>query len=179
MIGLREVRKNRGITQTELASLVKWADPTADQVLISTLERGEIYPSEKLCAALCEAMDCTEKDLYNGIEAMFVNPHGDEISETTMRLAEVIVFGAENAISRTELRMMTGWSDRVLRRNIQKAREEGMVICNSQDGKGYYRPTTKQEYIAQYKSNQSRALSILRQQKFLRFRIIDGDDDET
>ena len=177
MVGLRDIRKDRGLSQTELAEKVKWADPTADQTMISILERGDLYPSAKLMTALCVALDCAESELYDGVESMFVPAPDAKISYTTARLAELITFGAENAISRTELRMITGWKDRVLRKNIQKAREEGVVICNEQNGGGYYFPQTQRELFAQYKANKNRAMSILRQQKYIRMRMWEATNE--
>ena len=58
--------------------------------------------------------------------------------------------------------------DRTMRKMIETARQEGVVICNGQDGAGYFLPTTKEELKRQFDQNESRALSIMRQQKFIR-----------
>ncbi len=60
MNNLREFRIAKGLTQLELAKRVREADPTVDQSSISFLERGDIYPGEKLMAALCSALECPE-----------------------------------------------------------------------------------------------------------------------
>ena len=49
-----------------------------------------------------------------------------------------------------------------------------MVICNAQDGEGYFLPRTKEDLERQYRQNQNRALAILRQQKHIRRRL-NGD----
>lgn len=168
MNNLRELRMAKGLTQLELAKRVREADPTVDQSSISFLERGDIYPGEKLMAALCSALECPEEAIYSGIETAFIP--ADEVvhSETTDVLARVLEFGAENAIPRAALVAVTGWPDRELRRNIEKARAEGMVIANDQKGGGYYRPATKEELLRQYAQSRSRTLAQLRQQKFIR-----------
>ena len=51
-----------------------------------------------------------------------------------------IPIGRKNAISRRQLSISTGLSDRVLREQISQLRRD-YVILNTQDGKGYYRPS--------------------------------------
>lgn len=169
MIKLKEVRKAKGLTQAQLAEKVRKADPTADQTMISVLERGEMYPSEKLRDALCDALDCTEAELYDGVEAFFVPADEKPFSETTIMLG--MVLDKSGKVTRAELNEILDVSDRKMRKWIETARQEGLVIANDQDGKGYYRPTTKEELIALYNQNQSRALAILRQQKHIRREI--------
>lgn len=168
MNNLRELRMAKGLTQLELAKRVREADPTVDQSSISFLERGDIYPGEKLMAALCSALECPEDAIYTGIEAAFIPAAEVVHSETTDALARILMFGAENAIPRAQLVALTGWPDRELRKNIEKARAEGMVIANDQKGGGYYRPATKEELMRQYQQSRSRTLAQLRQQKYIR-----------
>lgn len=56
-----------------------------------------------------------------------------------MNIIDYIPVGHRNAVTRDELRLMTGMHDRQIRRAIEKARSE-CIILNVQDGKGYYRP---------------------------------------
>lgn len=174
MIKLREMRKARGLTQAELASKVRHADPTADQTTISVLERGELYPSEKLRDALMEALNCTEAELYDGVEAFFVPASEKEFSENTVFLR--IVLDAAGVVTRGQIAEILRVSDRKARKIIAEAREEGLIICNTQDGNGYFLPKTAEDLRRQYKQNQSRALSILRQQKYIRRRLKDAGE---
>ena len=172
MIKLKEMRQKRGLSQTALAEKVKHADPTASQMTISVLEQGELYPSEKLRDALCEALDCSEEDLYDGVEAMFVPAVQSEQSPTTKAVAEIfgefkrLPRGATRAL--LSLKLGRSISDRQMRHYIEIARQEGLVIGNDQDGKGYYIPETLKELEITYRQNQSRALAILKQQKHIR-----------
>lgn len=181
MIKLREMRKARGLTQAELANKVRHADPTADQTTISVLERGELYPSEKLRDALMEALNCTEADLYDGIEAFFVPAPAKQVSETTFIL-ESIFAACSKYIPRHELRQLLTYntgrevSDRTMRKMIETARQEGLVIANDQDGYGYYIPTTQKELADLYRQNENRALAILSQQKHIRRRLKDAGE---
>lgn len=171
MNNLKEIRIGKGLTQTDLARLVRHADPTADQAMISFLERGDIYPGEKLMAALCGALEVPEEAIYSGIETAFIPAVEIVHSETTDVLARILEYGAENAIPRAALVELTGWPDRELRKNIEQARKEGMVIANDQDGKGYYRPDTREELERCYAQSRSRTLAQLRQQKYIRRRL--------
>lgn len=51
--------------------------------------------------------------------------------------------GEAEAVSMRELARITGLDDRELRREIEKARRAGILICSS--GKGYFMPETLQE----------------------------------
>ena len=168
MIKLREVRKSRKMTQAELADAVRYADPTVSQMTISVLEQGELYPSEKLRDAICKALSCTEAELYDGIEAYFVPAEEKEYSMTTKVLGQLL---SEKPISRHDLSKTLEISDRRARSWVQKAREEGMVICNTQDSSGYYLPSSVEDLKRQYRQNQNRAISILRQQKYIKRRL--------
>ena len=171
MNNLRELRIAKGMTQLELAKRVREADPTVDQSGISFLERGDIYPGEKLMAALCTALEVPEEAIYTGIETAFIPAVEVVHSQTTEVLARILEYGSENAIPRAALVELTGWPDRELRKNIQKARAEGMVIANDQDGNGYYRPNTREELERCYAQSRSRTLAQLRQQKYIRRKL--------
>ena len=78
-----------------------------------------------------------------------------------MDILKYIPFGEKNAVSRTSLVIRTGLPDRVIRSEIQKARERS-VILNAQNGRGYFRPLREEgdkvrRWIAQ---ERSRAESI-------------------
>jgi hypothetical protein len=83
-------------------------------------------------------------------------------------ILDYIPTGQANAITRHKLHQLTGLRDRTIRKEIEKARASGNIIINLQDGKGYYQPETLDEIEIQFKLNQSRAMSVLVQQKYLR-----------
>lgn len=168
---LKELRTAKGMTQGQLAEKVRHADPTIDQASISFLERGDIYPGERLMAALCRALECPEEALYSGIETAFIPAPEVQHSEAAKKLAKVLKFGAENAIKRQDLARILDTSDRKMREMIEQARQEGMVIANDQNGKGYYCPETMEELGRCYRQSRNRTLTQLRQQKYIRRRI--------
>lgn len=93
----------------------------------------------------------------------------------TTALLSLIPHGHEHAISRDQLSHLLGVDDRKCRKLIQKARDEGAIILNRQDGAGYYiaDETDAVELIKQYRQDTSRALSILRRRKTIRRLLCD------
>ena len=59
-----------------------------------------------------------------------------------MNIVDYIPIGSENAITRQQLVIRAGISDRKVREMINEARES-TIILNLQDGKGYFRPGIK------------------------------------
>ena len=95
-----------------------------------------------------------------------------------MNIVDFIGVGKENAVTRGELVALLNLPDRKVRRLIQEAREQGEIIINAQDGTGYYRSEDLDELERQYKANQHRAMSVLRQQRFLRAKISEAQNKE-
>ena len=56
---LKDIRKSKGFSQEELASLVG----TTRQTIIA-IEKGLFNPSAKLALLLCVALDCKFEDLF-------------------------------------------------------------------------------------------------------------------
>ena len=56
---LKDIRKSKGFSQEELASLVG----TTRQTIIA-IEKGIFNPSAKLALLLCVALDCKFEDLF-------------------------------------------------------------------------------------------------------------------
>lgn len=77
--------------------------------------------------------------------------------------------------TRTELCARSGLSDRKVREEIEKTRRNGTIILNNQDGKGYFISKKLEDLKKQYHQNNSRAMSILVQQKYLRRKIKEGE----
>lgn len=73
--------------------------------------------------------------------------------------------------TRAELCARSKLSDRKIRDEIENARRNGTIILNMQDGKGYFISDNIEDLKKQYKQNNSRAMSILVQQKYLRRKI--------
>lgn len=102
-----------------------------------------------------------------------------------MRKMDVIIenyipYGKDNAVTREELVMRTGLSDRQVRDCIEEAkRERGACICNLSDSKGYFFPTIEEyqqlkSYIDQEESRAKKILTALRGHKALYEDIIKG-----
>lgn len=88
-----------------------------------------------------------------------------------MNIVDIIPIGKSNAISRQQLLFTCAFygiakSDRQMRREIEKARKE-TVILNVQDGSGYFRPGKEdlselRHYILQEKDRSMTILSNLK-----------------
>lgn len=93
-----------------------------------------------------------------------------------LEIIELIPF--DEPISRWELKELAGVPDREVRRCIQKAREQGELIVNMQDGSGYMR-ASKEDLpllLRQYKANEARMKSLSKQQKTLRKILKEGGE---
>ncbi len=90
------------------------------------------------------------------------------------KLLTVIPYGEKNAIGRKELCRLLNVHDRYLRELIEQARRNGAIIINRQNGHGYYVSNDTSEILRQYKSDRSRALSILARCKHMRKKLIES-----
>lgn len=82
-----------------------------------------------------------------------------------MNIIEYIPKGYKNAISRKNLCIATGLNDRIVRKLIEEARRETIIISNN-DGSGYWiypeEPTEHEKHLLNVfvKQQESRAKSI-------------------
>lgn len=90
------------------------------------------------------------------------------ITEDICPVVSAIPAGRENAVTRSELALRLGLSDRKTRELIESARREGHIIINDQDSRGYYRSIDPDDMERQYRQDTNRALSILARRKELR-----------
>ncbi|HEX3016410.1 MAG TPA: hypothetical protein VHP31_00955 [Caproicibacter sp.] len=72
-----------------------------------------------------------------------------------MNIINFIPFGRENAISRKQLCTIAGLPDRVMRHDIEKARQD-YVILNI-GGSGYFRPTAEEKPLVERWMRQERS----------------------
>lgn len=84
------------------------------------------------------------------------------------RLLNALPWGEKNAVTRAELSRILGMRDRPLRELIERARREGAIIINRQNGRGYYLSDDLTDIERQYRADRARALSILARCKHMR-----------
>ena len=82
-----------------------------------------------------------------------------------MELLEQIGVGKKNAVTLLQLQWRTGENERAIRKEIARLREEGNLIINDQDGKGYFIATELEEIARQYHQDRSRFLSVAKRIK--------------
>lgn len=83
-------------------------------------------------------------------------------------IRDQLMHGKGSGATRTWLAMHTGANDRTVRLAIEDLRSEGWLICNDQDGEGYYLALEDQEILRQYRRDCARAMSILKRLKAFR-----------
>lgn len=72
-----------------------------------------------------------------------------------MTIIDYIPFGRDNAISRQQLCTVTGLPDRLMRREIEKARRDYAIL--NIDGSGYFRPADGEAYLTERWLKQERS----------------------
>ena len=80
-------------------------------------------------------------------------------------VADLIPAGKVNAISRKTLVAITGIPDREVRERIENARAAGALICNDQDGQGYYLAESREEIQRQLNRDYARLVSLAERMK--------------
>lgn len=72
-------------------------------------------------------------------------------------LYNILGEGRENGLSKKVLVLKTGYPERKIRKLIEELNAAGLVVCNMQDGAGYYKPSTLEDYEAMINIETSRA----------------------
>jgi hypothetical protein len=72
-----------------------------------------------------------------------------------MNIIDYIPFGRQNAISRRELCQLAGLPDRLMRREIERARKDYAIL--NIDGSGYFRPTDGEMHLVERWLRQERS----------------------
>ena len=101
-----------------------------------------------------------------------------ELTNAAAVLEGLIPYGRDNAISRAALATALGLTDRGARQLVSKARRDGMVIINAQDGKGYYRTRDANALRRQLAQTHHRALSLLAQEKHIKAAIRAAEEED-
>jgi len=89
------------------------------------------------------------------------------------KVLSCLMHGRDLANTRQWISMHTGIHDRKVRELIEELRNEGYLICNAQNGSGYYLAETTEEILQQYRQDCNRAMSILRRIKPFRHALIE------
>lgn len=99
------------------------------------------------------------------------NQYDAFINSNKGKVLGLIGYGKTWGCTRMMLRMRTGLTDRTVRNIIEKLREDGHLICNDQDGNGYYLPESDADVLRQYRRDCARAMSILKRLKAFRYEV--------
>ena len=95
-----------------------------------------------------------------------------------MSVVDLIPYGRKNAIKRAELLRNYEGNDREMRREIQDARNEEIII-NLSDGRGYFRPESRSEIAAYIAQETARARTIERNIRVAKRKLAEVDGQTT
>lgn len=93
------------------------------------------------------------------------------------QIATYIPLGKENAVTSGYLQAVLGTSARCVQQMIERARLDGHMIINDQNGRGYYISEDPDDWERQYWQDTNRALAILKRRKHLRKKLIEAGRD--
>ena len=173
---IKERRVALGMTQPQLADILKKTDQRYDVAMVSRLECGVCLPPRNIQYALETALQVPLAELYDVDELLDMRCTDECVaavrpSEDVVTLLHCLNYDKANAVGRAELQTLMQKSDRIIRHIIAEARRDGFIICNDQSGAGYYLSDDPDEWEAQYQQDTHRALSILSRRKALRARL--------
>ena len=169
---LQERRLELGLSQPEVSAKLKEIDPRMDVGMVSRFERGACLPTLPILEQLEAVLQASRTELYPEDELGAVPnteaAEGQESSPMTVALAAVIPFGRANAIPREALAAKLGLSDRQMRKAVEDARNDGLIILCECNGRGYYQSDDLNEIQYQYKQDTNRAMAILKRRRPMR-----------
>lgn len=169
---LRERRVALGLSQPELSARLKEYNPRMDVGMVSRFEGGVCLPTQETLKALEAILQAPRTELYDAddLVAICEEEGAQSVSEAPMTaaLANVIPYGRRNAISRKALAAKLGLSDRQMRKAVENARDEGLIILCECNGRGYYQSDDLNEIQLQYIQDTKRAMAILKRRKTMR-----------
>ena len=168
---IRERRLELGLTQPQLSQILRQTDPRIDVGMVSRFEQSVCLPTEEVMKSLESALQASRADLYDDIELFYLPIEKTANSPFTDDVARLIPFGKEKAVTREYLAEALGLKDRTIRRAISKARMDGVIIINDQNGNGYYRSDDIADIERAYKQEKRRALSTMVCLKRMRQRL--------
>lgn len=169
---LQERRLSLGLSQPDVSAKLKEIDPRMDVGMVSRFERGACLPTLPVLEALETILQASRTELF-GTDELGAIPEseaagGTSVSPMTVTLSNVIPYGRRNAISRLALAERLGMTDRQMRKAVEDARNEGLIILCECNGRGYYQSDDLNEIHCQYMQDTNRAMAILKRRKSMR-----------
>lgn len=163
MNNLKEIREIAGLSQKELAALVQEVEPRIDVGMISRFENGVCLPTPIVARTLARCLSTSVRNLFGEEGQTYIYEVSAEetpVEPLPFVVEELVGELTEWPRSRRDLCEALDVTDRQLRRLIAEARSYGYVIVNN--GSGYYKTTDENEMAGFYRTEYSRAMSILK-----------------
>lgn len=175
---LQERRMELGLSQPEVSERLKKIDPRMDVSMVSRFERGACLPTLSVLKELESILQAHRTELFGADDMLAMSEYAGEekrpASPVTDTLAKLIPFGRRNAISRGALAGKLGMTDRQMRKAVEEARKDGLIILCECNGRGYWQSNDLVEMQQQYRQDTNRALSILDRRKPLRDALLEA-----
>ena len=173
---LQERRLSLGLSQPDVSAKLKEIDPRIDVGMVSRFERGVCLPTLPVLRGLEAILQASRTELF-GEDELGAIPEseaavGASASPMTVTLASVIPYGRRAAISREALAAKLCMSDRQMRKAVEEARNDGLIILCECNGRGYYQSNDLNEIQCQYIQDTNRAMAILKRRKPMRELLI-------
>lgn len=163
MNNLKEMREIAGLSQKELAALIQDVEPRIDVGMISRFETGVCLPTPIVARTLAKCLSTSVRNLFGKEGQTYiyeVNAEETPVEPLPFVVEELVNELTEWPRSRRDLCEALDMNDRQLRKLIAEARSYGYVIVNH--GDGYYKTTDENEMAGFYRTEYSRAMSILK-----------------
>lgn len=145
---VREYKDLRHFTNRQLTADLRQVAPGLDEPIVSRMVSGLVGPSEEVAEYIDKA---AEKVFAIGSDAFF-GESGTSYRPADLTAVEWAIYERlERAtkyfpVSRRELCVMTGMSDRQVRRTIENIRKKGGRVCTSSRHYGYWIARNASDY---------------------------------
>ena len=134
-MNIKEYRKMKNLTQSELAKELKDIAPGIDAPMISKIEKGIVLPP----VAVQVYVDAFELETERKLE---------DLSDLERLILTLLLFRShEDPLTRQELAVITSKPDRAVRDMISDMRSRGIRICSSSGKSGYWLARTPEDYF--------------------------------
>ena len=165
---IKEHRLALNLTQPDVSAALREVDRRMDVGMVSRFEQGVCLPTENVLRALETVLQADRRELYGEVELAGIGAETPRQRPLTARLAQAIPYGRDHAVTRADLADRFSMDDRSIRRAIAEAREDGLIICNDGDGRGYYQSDDVGVIRKQYRQERARMRSIYMASKRMR-----------
>ena len=145
---VREYKDLRHFTNRQLTADLRQVAPGLDEPIVSRMVSGLVGPSEEVAEyidSVVERVFAIGSDMLFGASGASYRP--DNLSVVESEIFDRLAKGTKYyPVTKHELCMMTGMSDRQVRRTIENIRKKGGRVCTSSRHFGYWIARNASDY---------------------------------